>query len=65
MAKGKSAKKKKLKWVKPEIFRVPLSPDQAVLSCCLTPDRGVVGATFWQCMFGCPNWISESDNAAS
>ena len=32
-SKGKSLKKK-LKWVPMEICRVPLSPDQAVLSCC-------------------------------
>ncbi|MDD4295325.1 MAG: hypothetical protein PHP69_07455 [Candidatus Omnitrophica bacterium] len=31
----------KLKWIKAEMVRVELNPDQAVLSCCSSTGRGV------------------------
>ena len=42
--------KKKLKWVKPEICRVPLSQEQAVLSCCETPTRGMFDGADYICI---------------
>lgn len=44
MLKGKISTKnkatKKLEWVPMEIYRVPLNPEQAVLSCCVQSGRG-------------------------
>jgi hypothetical protein len=46
MAKGRSLPKhtvtKKLKWVPMEIYRVPLNPEQAVLTCCNSASRAMV-----------------------
>ena len=39
-------KKKKLCWIPMEVTRVPLSPEQAVLSCCDATNRTVIGATY-------------------
>jgi len=35
----------KLKWIKPELTRVALNPEQAVLSCCNILYRGQVNST--------------------
>ncbi|MDD5441617.1 MAG: hypothetical protein PHZ27_05365, partial [Candidatus Omnitrophica bacterium] len=31
------------KWITPEIIRIKLSPEQAILSCCNITNRGPVG----------------------
>lgn len=53
MSQGRSLSKhtvaKKLKWMPMEIYRVPLNPEQAVLSCCSLPGRGMAAEGFWQC----------------
>lgn len=42
--------RKKLKWVKMQIYRVPLNPEQAVLACCEAVDRGqVISSPPFQC----------------
>ena len=57
-----SSKKKKLKWIPMQMYRVPLSPEQAVLSCCAgvgKPVASVVGTQCWQDGMVCVshNWL--------
>jgi len=40
---------KKLPWKSMEMMRVKLNPEQAVLSCCDQPNRGVDGGTTSWC----------------
>ena len=61
---GKS-KKRKLRWIPMEVTRIPLNSEQAVLSCCETPDRGAVyAASGGQCLVssGCGTvvWYTSS-----
>ena len=73
VANKKRAKAKatnKLKWIKPELTRVALNPEQAVLSCCDAVVRGVQMVAFpylEQCFSGegTECGISPSFNLAS
>jgi hypothetical protein len=67
MPKGRAPQKstatKKLKWVPMEIYRVPLNPEQAVLSCCAANlARGQVFTAPWylQCTNMCPSYAGRT-----
>ena len=48
-----SSKKKKLKWIPMQMYRVPLSPEQAVLGCCDKDGKGFrAGVT------QCPHYLT-------
>jgi len=58
--KAKNTPKKK-PWKPMEMAKVPLDPQQAVLSCCEQPERGAI-FNQWQCSggeFDCPSTIYE------
>ena len=49
-----TAKSKKLPWVDMALTRVKLNSEQAVLSCCKQPERGMLNAPAGQCTFSGP-----------
>jgi len=51
--KNKNKKCRKLKWLKPEIFKIKLNPEQAVLSCCDVTVRAGLDGTRFQCFLTC------------
>jgi hypothetical protein len=66
MPKGRAPQKstatKKRKWIPMEIYRVPLNPEQAVLSCCSNTVRGmnrVYGTLQVQCINSVCAWYTD------
>lgn len=56
-------KYKKKRWKSFEVTKVKLNPEQAVLSCCLTPGRGAIGLNpELQCVLECGNDINSSSS---
>ena len=49
-----TVRKKRKKWTDMQIFRVPLDPTQAVLSCCDNASREQVTTPSYQCTVGGP-----------
>ncbi|MFA7114536.1 MAG: hypothetical protein WC214_03630 [Candidatus Omnitrophota bacterium] len=43
---------KNKKWITPEIIRIKLNPEQAVLSCCSTMGKDMVWESLYQCRTG-------------
>ncbi|MDD4295146.1 MAG: hypothetical protein PHP69_06505 [Candidatus Omnitrophica bacterium] len=54
---------KNKKWITPEIIRIKLNPEQAVLSCCDNVSKAIITAQVAnQCRPGCGSPFAHSDS---